>query len=212
MKVCLASPILGQPAYEHAECVAAAMATFVRDDISFHRIVVHGESLIHRARNAITHRFLETDCTHLLMVDADITFAPADILTLVRSELDVIGGVCPKKTLGYQPVLTPLEGGEVRSDGIVEVAEIGTGFLCISRDALERIQAAFVGDEYVAEPGDAGHEGELVHAFFQAPLVGRRLLSEDYFFCDRWRSMGGRVWAHAGVRPCHVGSFTFGRS
>lgn len=97
MKILLASPILGRPEAEHAEAVAATMATFVRDGVGFERFVVHGESLIHRARNSIAHRFLASECTHMLMVDADMAFTPEDVLMLARSGVDVVGGMCSRK-------------------------------------------------------------------------------------------------------------------
>ena len=209
MSLFLATPIHGDASAAFAESMAVTMATFARDRVGFERFVVHGDSLVHRARNAIAHRFLASDCTHLLMVDADMEFSPADVLALAAANVDVVGGVCSRKVLGSGPVLTPLEGGEVREDGLVEVARIGTGFMLISRSSLERIAAAYPDDVYVASTGDAGHAGQDVHAFFQSPLLGRELISEDFFFCDRWRSVGGRVWAHPGVRPGHVGSYTY---
>lgn len=210
MKLFIATPMLGAPAAGYAESLAVTVATFARDGIPFQRFVVQQDSLIHRARNAIAHRFLASKCTHMLMVDADMTFTPDDVLALAGAGVDVIGGVCARKVLPVSHVVTPIEGGETRDDGLVEVSRIGTGFLLVSRHALERIAEAFPDDVYVARHGDADHAGQEVHAFFQSPLVGRELVSEDYFFCDRWRSIGGKVWAHAGVRPGHIGSYVYG--
>jgi hypothetical protein len=42
------------------------------------------ESLITRARNALAHNFLKTDCSHLMFIDADIRFNPADIPPMIR--------------------------------------------------------------------------------------------------------------------------------
>ena len=41
------------------------------------------ESLITRARNALAHQFLKTDATHLMFIDADIRFNPADIENMI---------------------------------------------------------------------------------------------------------------------------------
>ena len=210
MSLFIATPILGRPESEFAESIAVAMATFVRDGVPFERFTVQNDSMVHRARNAIAHRFLASECTHMLMVDSDMVFRPEDVLSLAHADVDVVGGVCSRKVLGSGPVLEAIECGETRDDGLVEVSRIGTGFLLVSRHALERIAEAFPDDVYVARHGDADHAGQEVHAFFQSPLVGRELVSEDYFFCDRWRSIGGKVWAHAGVRPGHIGSYVYG--
>ena len=53
------------------------------------------ESLITRARNALTQAFLKTDCTHLMFIDADINFNPNDVVTMLQAEKDVIGGIYP---------------------------------------------------------------------------------------------------------------------
>lgn len=210
MKLCIATPVLGRPEADFSESLAFLLATLARDGVPFDRVVVQGDSLVHRARNALAHRFLAGDCTHMLMVDSDMVFRPADVLALVEAGVDVVGGVCARKVIGSGPVIHPLDGGEVREDGLVEVARVGTGFLLVAREVLAALAKAYPDDVYVAQHGDAGHEGELVHAFFQAPLVGRELVSEDFFFCDRLRGVGGRVWAHAGVRPGHIGSHTYG--
>src|SRR3546814_20599109 len=43
------------------------------------------EAMIYRARSLLADLFVQSDCTHLLFVDADIDFAAADIFAL-RSE------------------------------------------------------------------------------------------------------------------------------
>ena len=51
------------------------------------------ESLISRARNTLTAKFLEQkDSTHLFFVDADIGWEPWHLLVLLNRDVDVIGG------------------------------------------------------------------------------------------------------------------------
>ena len=57
------------------------------------------DSLISRARNAAAAEFLASDATHLLFIDADISFDPEDVLKLVESDKDVICSPYPKKYL-----------------------------------------------------------------------------------------------------------------
>jgi hypothetical protein len=52
------------------------------------------ESLISRARNTLTAKFLDMpDATHLFFVDADIGWEPWHLLVLLNRDVDVIGGL-----------------------------------------------------------------------------------------------------------------------
>ncbi len=52
------------------------------------------ESLISRARNTLTAKFLDQEnATHLFFVDADIGWEPWHLLVLLNRDVDVIGGL-----------------------------------------------------------------------------------------------------------------------
>ena len=46
------------------------------------------ESLITRGRNALAHGFMKSDATHLMFIDADIQFNPADFLKMLDAFWD----------------------------------------------------------------------------------------------------------------------------
>ncbi len=58
------------------------------------------ESLISRARNTLTAKFLHTkESTHLMFIDADIGWEPWHLLVMLDAQKDVIGGLYPMKSL-----------------------------------------------------------------------------------------------------------------
>lgn len=63
------------------------------------------ESLIPRGRNTIVAKFLANQsCTHLLFIDADITWEPVEILKLIISKKNLVGGCYPKKKYSFDKI------------------------------------------------------------------------------------------------------------
>lgn len=187
--------------------------------LPFTCLTISNESLVQRARNAIVAHFLASTHAQLLFIDADIGFGAAGVLRLLAQGRPVIGGLYRRKRLDRQDWVVHWqirEDGSARRDprtGAVEVAAIGTGFLCIDRDALLRLIRAFPQTRYVpdADDGPDGPWRHQAYALFEAGIEPRtgRYLSEDYLFCGRWRSIGGEVWCDPGIRLEHHGQACF---
>src|SRR5690242_19855864 len=60
------------------------------------------ESLVPRARNKMASEFLAGDWTHLLFIDADISFTADDILFLLSLDKDMIGAPYARKALDWK--------------------------------------------------------------------------------------------------------------
>ena len=69
-----------------------------QQNISVHVEFCSNDSLITRARNnLIAKAMTNPEMTHVLFIDSDIIWSPNDIVTLIRNDKDVIGGIYPKK-------------------------------------------------------------------------------------------------------------------
>lgn len=64
--------------------------------------ILGSESLIQRARNRIVGRFLKSECSHLLFIDADIGFDWRAVFAMGAAQVDLVGGVYPMKTLNWK--------------------------------------------------------------------------------------------------------------
>jgi hypothetical protein len=192
-----------------------------------------GESLITRGRNYCVAEFLKTDATHLFFIDADIGFEPHHIGMLLSAEQDVIAGCYPikevnitkaleAKAAGRDPelhmsrlVIHPVDGFSSGRDGLIEVKECGTGFMCIRRAVIEKMIAAHPSILYESDDGTDTPMARIFHADIVddvRPKTGiryRRYLSEDYWFCREWRELGGRIYMHLGVVLTHTGFHIF---
>ncbi len=64
------------------------------------------ESLVQRARNTVVAYALDIkEVTHILFIDADIQWNPDDVLLLLENDVDIVGGVYPKKSYNFKKVL-----------------------------------------------------------------------------------------------------------
>ena len=69
----------------------------MKHGINFRITTLRNESLVTRARNILTAMFLESECSHLMFIDADIEFQVDDVLKLWMHNKDVAVGAYPKK-------------------------------------------------------------------------------------------------------------------
>ena len=100
------------------------------------------ESLISRARNTLTAKFLDMpEATHLFFVDADIGWEPWHLLVLLNRDVDVIGGLYPMKTMPIKWVVNGFEGAEEGPEGLQEVSKAGTGFLLMKKHVFGKLNS-----------------------------------------------------------------------
>jgi len=189
----------------------------------------YNESLIPRARNTLAHTFMSsTKYSHLLCLDADIEFEPEDIIKMLDYNKPVVGGVYPKKKINWdkitelvnqtnvtalttdtiqamtkEPVLILLDDPTINvNDEFIETRYTGTGILLIQRNVLEKMRTSFPNDIYNAT-------NILYFRYFDTELKDGVYLSEDYWFCDRWRQLGGQIHIHTKFRCRHWGTYAY---
>lgn len=206
--VLICTPIGRQPAPEYVVSLVNTTALLSKLKIRHECRFVIGSSNLPRARNQLVAEFLASGFDDMLFVDDDMGWRADAVVRLLASEHDVIGGV------GRKRVDKPNTDGEVwcvkwldppfkQVQGAIEVAGVGTGFMCISRAALEQI---------VEKRPEILRHGELMpglptyHRFFYWGDDGESELSEDYQFCADWRALGGSVWIDPKIGLSHVGS------
>jgi hypothetical protein len=185
------------------------------------------ESLIQRGRNTLAHIFLaREDATHLMFIDADIGFNADDVIKMLDADKGIIGGLYPKKTLNWAnieasmklglPVPTNFSGDFVYDpepgidliyfDQPFELRHVGTGFMLIKREVFTEMIPHV--DSYSGNGYTVDH-GEKVHNFFQVAVVDNVLLSEDYFFCNTYKKLGGKIYGAPWCNFRHLGTYAF---
>lgn len=196
-------------------------------------VLLGGDALITRARSTVVARFLDTPgATHLLFVDADITFDPSQVLRLLAADKDFGAAFYPLKQIDWGAVPGRVVAGEaLQAAGLSYVGSLceapdlrvdrgfataryaGTGFQLLKRVVFERMIAAYPDTRFskVDTPGDRMPASDNLFALFDPTIDpdSGRYLSEDYAFCRRWRAIGGEIWLDLKSRLGHAGMQTF---
>jgi hypothetical protein len=207
---------------------------------------IFNESLVQRARNYLTDEFVRSGYDHMIFIDSDIHFEPQDVLVMMhfaatRDDMDVVCGPYPKKAISWEKIKVAVDKGyadknpnqleefvgdfvfnpadgvtQFRIDEPIEVKESGTGFMLITREALQKYDKAFPTQSYKPDHvRTANFDGSReIMAYFDCVICPdtKRYLSEDYMFCQWMRKAGGKVWLLPWLRLKHAGSYIFGGS
>lgn len=201
-------------------------------DIEMKVLLKDGDALITRARASLAAQFLDDPAaTHLLFIDADIGFDPAQVLRLIDCGADMCAAIYPIKRIDWDRVRAALQAGRtdiaaaalnyvyevsdpeavVARSGFIRVRYAGTGFLMITRDALERMCAQYPHLQYRRDHSvEAATASNNRYALFECMIDETgTYLSEDFSFCRRWTDIGGEIWADLRSALNHVGPMVF---
>lgn len=154
---------------------------------------------------------------------------------------DIIGGPYPKKCISWEKIKHAVDKGIADEDPNVlerfvgdfvfnpksgtgtiqigepaEVLEIGTGFMMISKQAMQKFADSHT--QYMYRPDHVRTEAfdgsRKIMMYFQAEVdpKSERYLSEDYWFCQKAQEIGLKTWLCPWIKMQHVGTYIFGGS
>jgi hypothetical protein len=236
-KIFVATPMYGgMCAGFYTQSIIQLLTTCQANGVDVEYSFMFNESLITRARNSLTYTFMQTDCSHLMFIDADIKFRAEDVIHMIRAEKDILCGIYPKKEINWYSVKAAMDRGvpfdqlkshtgsfvvnlvnyagevTVPVNVPVEIFNGGTGFMLIKRevfDKLGELVPSYSND--VVDLGGKMKQSEPIKEFFTTSIEPgtNRLLSEDYHFCRIWRETGGQVHAAPWCQLSHIGTYAF---
>jgi len=220
----------------YMESIINLMTYAARNDFDINLAMLGGDSLITRSRNKLVSTFLDAQKpTHLMFIDADISFQPEDVHRLLTFNHEVVAGMYPVKNFDWaqakqrmNPDMSEEKLAEAglhfvglpcpekereQREGFVTGIYAGTGFMMIRRSCFERMVLAYPETKF-----DVAHTYPLPkdrsinqYALFDCIIEpGTNIyLSEDFTFCRRWRQIGGKIWLDPRSRLTHHGSYKF---
>jgi len=167
-----------------------------------------GCSVVSRARNLLAQDMLDSECTDLMFIDADINFEAADIFRLMAWTSDpkkgIVAGVPRTRstTKTYIATLDQDEDGQLFMNemGLVRAKRVATAFMMVRRDVFETLDAAHPEWRYYDERTERS-----IPCMFDFMKTDEGYIGEDFLFCDRAREVGFEVWIDPTIKLGHMG-------
>lgn len=225
-KIFLATPCYGgMVCQEYMQSVLCTLHSCMMHSVPLQVFMIGNESLIPRGRNQLVSEFMTSDSTHLLFVDSDIEFHPDDVLKLIQHDKDVVVGAYPLKMEPINYVVDCVSQKPSSSSVLREVKDAGTGFMMISRGAIEKMQLSHPELQYNGDLDNDTYRKDLrldpekreklkqnLFSLFDTSHDvenNNNYLSEDYTFCRRWQKIGGKIWLDPTIKLNHIGRKVF---
>lgn len=111
----------------------------------------------------------------------------------------IVGGALIKKSdkESYTVKLLNKELKWSQDKKIIEVDGVGTGFMKVSRFALEKLWE-------ISEPYTS--EGEEHRMICDIKVENGDLISEDYVIANKWKGLGYKIWLDPTITINHIGT------
>ena len=223
----LSVPVLGKPELRMMYTTYKAISTS-----RHHKVMLYfneNDSLISRVRNVHASLFLNDpkfkDFDYFMSLDSDIAlvnvYESNNIFDkLIAHNLDFVGGLYSIKKPGEircASVTMDAEDAHFNT-GLKEMRWLSSGCWCVKRSVMQKMAEAYPELTY---NGDDNASGRIVHGLYLPFIYDfkdgeyntdgtfRKLLSEDWSFCERWLSIGGKIYADTSIVLRHIGKIDY---
>ena len=189
------------------------------------------ESLIPRARNVCASAFLKSGFSHMIFIDADIEFNAQDVINMILSNKQLIGGNYPTKALNFADMKNAIKNEDEYKNiiaksvkytsqglhkelknGVVECKYIATGFMLIKKEVYLTILNKFKNEikyKNDVQPYKDYVYDNYFYDFFQSKVINEKYVSEDYGFCELWKQCNGQIFTYITAKLNHIGNIVF---
>jgi predicted O-methyltransferase YrrM len=204
--VFIAVPSYGNMPAGFVTSLLSAQSDLITNGISGDVVILSGDCHVDDARNNLCRRFLMSEATHLVFIDADLQFSHSAISHLLSFNEKFIAGIYPFKNddEGY-PVL--LGGHKFDKRGLIKVKGVPGGFMVIAREIIEKLYDSHEGAWNVK--GDKVGMVPVKELFHRVTEDGVERRSGDYQFCKKVVEAGFDIWVAPFLKFGHIGEKTW---
>ena len=190
----------GKIAAHYADSMLNSVILGSKEKIIIRPVYLPHQAVIQYARNELLKLFLASEFEQLVFIDSDQAWKPEDLIKLIKSDKDFVGAPVIRKAeremYNIKCVDNPLK---INKDGYMVVDAVGTGMLKLSRDCVQKVWD--ISKEYTMDFQKEPHR----MAFEVGINEKGQTVSEDNMFCEKWQSLGGKVYVDTSIDPYHIG-------
>lgn len=196
--------LVAAPSYDgkvnvwHATALAETSKFGLAKNINVMAVYMSYDALVQRARNDIFKLAHDSPIDDLVFIDCDVDWSPADFFRLLEHDVDIVAAPIIKKAAVEQYSVKLLGDYEMNDDGLVPVDGCATGFMRLSRRAIDMLWD--MAPEYQEK-----HKDQPSRMVFDVQLIDGELVSEDIVLCNKWTSMGETVYIDPAINCGHSG-------
>jgi GT2 family glycosyltransferase len=227
VKLFIATPFFGGATYNYVQGIFNLGYNLGKLGVHAHFAQTLNNPYIWTARNRLVADFLKTDFTHFMFIDQDVGFLANDVFALIQEDKDIVAGTYPLKQINWEYVEQAVKDGvpaekleshtamhvflpvnkqdKPNNKELLEVINVGTGFMLIKREVFEKLAETVNTYFEVITP-------ELrvkTLDFFGHERVDDEFWGEDVSFCMRVRGAGMKIYVAPWVQCSHYGSYHY---
>jgi hypothetical protein len=211
MKLMIATPAYaGNVTIPYALSFSQTVNLLTAQNIQVQPLITTSGSLLVAERNRIVQAFWESDCTHLLCIDADLGWAAQAVLAMLQTEKEFVAGCYPARGKTNEFIFRPVKneiGAIVQDEAhkhLLKMEYIPAGFMLIGRNAIAKMRDKHPDLYY--EPKDKRNNPEPGYCFFNTEVWEGEFWGEDFVFCRKAREAGVEIWVDPLIQFDHAGT------
>ena len=197
MKVAFCTPSLAGLTEPYKRSLAASVPVLNQAGIQDGLALQFKNSYISNAMANLFAAGYEWGAEVFVHIDYDLSWEPEDLLRLIRTPGDVVGGTYRFKSEPeeYMGVIRTDEQHKpiVRDDGCIHAVWLPTGFIKITRKAYEKFGESYPHLKF----------GEKHVDLFNHGAYGGVWWGQDAAFCRNWNDIRGEVWCVPDLNLTH---------
>lgn len=187
-KVCFCVPTITRPYQQCLDSLESSVPLLTGWDHS----LVHevGSPYISAARATMLRKALDAKADVIVFIDHDLSWRPGDLLKLIETTGDVVGGTYRFKQDEESYMGTHYSGPDgtpLVINGRIKAKTLPAGFLKVTKEAVDRFMKAYPNLCY------GPRFNQSIDLFNHGAHEGL-WWGEDYAFCRNWEAAGESLW------------------